>query len=368
MDLVPITIGIAAAAVAAAACRAGAYLGHRRATRLRTATGVGEATDRRHVPGWLVAAGALIAVAVVARHVGPVGADLVPYIVAGAVAFVAAGILRPVARWIGCRAVRVTESAFDERPYVTVNGGASIASEPVAPESARASDVIDESPADTRRSGRFVRGTIAATGYLARRPGLDHVVALAVAGIVIAGVATLAWTSGVTARHDRAAIELGADRVLTMAPVPPAHLVADVRAADPTGRYAMAVVVASATAAGGAVVAVDGQRLGAVVSGDVRSGPTGKQLAALLRPTSASPTEVTGATLQLNVITSSTVGAAASVAVLLRPPTRSHVASSSVPCVRVSTCTRRRRPARSVAPSWASRWPAILRRPSRLSR
>ena len=285
MDLAPITIGlgITAAAVAVVACRAGSTLGHRRATRLRTATGVGEATDRRQVPRWLVAAVVLTALAAVARHAGPVGADLVSYIVGAAVAFVAAGILRPVARWIGWRAVRVTESASDERPYVTVDGGASIVSDAAASESAGANDAVDTLPADAPRTGRFVRGTIAATGYLARRPGLDQVVALAVAGIVIAGAATLAWTSGVTARHDRAAIELGADRVLTVAPMLPARLVADVRAADPTGRHAMAVVVTSATPGGGAVVAVDAERLGAVVSGDVRSGPTGTHLAALLR-------------------------------------------------------------------------------------
>ncbi len=339
VDLVPITIGvgIASAAVAAAACQAGAWLGHRRAIGLGTATGFGGvtdlgsssdlhraagllgATDRRRAPGWLIAAGALIAVAVVARHVGSVSADLVPYIVAGAVALGAGGMLRPVARWIGFRAVRVTESAFDERSRVTVDGG-STASEAAARESTRADETVDEPPAAGRETGRFVRATIAATGYLARRPHLDHVVALAVAGIVIAGASTLAWTSGVIARHDRAAIELGADRVLTVAPIPPEGLVADVRAADPTGQYAMAAIVAPATAAGGAIVAVDGQRLGAVVAGGVRSGPTGKQLAALLRPRSVPPTEVTGTTLQLNVITSSTVGSAARVAVLLETP------------------------------------------------
>ena len=295
MDLVPITIGvgIASAAFALAACQTGAYLGHRRATGLRPATGSGRASDRRHVPGWIVAAGALVALAVVARHVGPVGADLVPYAVAGAVAFGAGGMLRPVARWIGCRAVRVTESAFDERPHVTVDGG-SAANEATTRESARANETVDEPPADVRETGRFVRGTIAAAGYLARRPDLDHVIALAVAGIVIAGASTLGWTSGVTARHDRAAIELGADRVLTVAPISPARLVAGVRAADPTGRYAMAAVVTSASAAGGAVVAVDGRRLGAVVSGGVRSGPTGKQLATLLRDAGVPISAITG--------------------------------------------------------------------------
>jgi hypothetical protein len=339
-DLVPITIGIgvASAAVAVAACWVAADLGNRGAARLRTATGflgptdlgpssglhwsigLGGATDGRRARGWLVAAGTLVLLAVGARHAGPVGANLVPYVVAGAIACCAGGMLRPVARWIGCRAVRVTEFALDERPYVTVDGGGSNASEATARDGVRVDAAVDVSAAAARGPGRFVRGTIAATGYLARRPDLDRVVALAVAGVVIAGAATFAWTSGATARRDRAAIELGADRVLTVAPVPPAHLMADVRAADPTGRYAMAAVVASGTASGGPVVAVDGQRLGAVVSGGVRSGPTGKQLAALLRPARVPPTEVAGATLQLNVITSSTVGAAARVAVLLETP------------------------------------------------
>ena len=295
MDLAPITIGLglASAAVAVAGCQTGAYLGHRHATGLRTATGFGGASERRHVPGWLVAVGALVALAVVARHVGPVGAALVPYVVATAVGVGAGGMLRPVARWIGCRAVRVTESTFDERPHVTVDSGESTASEDIARESTRANETIDDPPAGVRETGRFVRGTIAAAGYLARRPGLDHVVALAVAGLVIVGASTLAWTSGVTARHDRAAIELGADRVLTVAPISPARLVADVRSADPTGRYAMAAVVASGTATGRAVVAVDGQRLGAVVAG-VRSGPTGEHLAALLRVGGVPTPAITG--------------------------------------------------------------------------
>ncbi len=341
-DVVPITIGVgvASAAVAVAACRVAAYLGN-----LHWTIGVGAATDGRRARGWFVAAGALIALAVGARHAGAVGADLVPYVVAGAVGCCAGGMLRPVARWIGCRAVRVTELALDDRPSVTVDGGVGTAGEATARDGVRADDAVDASAGNARGTGRFVRGIIAATGYLARRPDLDRVVALAVAGIVIAGAATFAWTSGATARSDRAAIELGADRVLTVAPVPPAQLVADVRAADPTGRYAMAAVVASATASGGPVVAVDGQRLGAVVSGGVRSGPTGKQLAALLRPARLLPTVVTGATLQLNVITSSTVGAAARVAVLLETPDQvthrvefgplqpgAHVYAAAAPC------------------------------------
>jgi hypothetical protein len=316
-DLVPITIGlgIASAAVAVVACRVAAHVGNWHLT-----IGLGGATDGRRARGWLVAAGTFVVLGVGARHAGAVGADLVPYVLAGAVGCCAGAMLRPIARWIGCRAVRVTEFALDERPYVTVDGGVGNASEATVRDGVRGDNAVGASAANARGTGRFVRGTIAATGYLARRPDLDRVVALAVAGVAIAGAATLAWTSGATARSDRAAIELGADRVVTVAPVSPAHLVGDVRAADPTGRYAMAAVVTAATASGGPVVAVDGQRLGAVVSGGVGSGPTGKQLAALLRPVRLQPTEVTGATLQLNVITSSTVGAAARVAVLLQTP------------------------------------------------
>jgi hypothetical protein len=297
-DLVPVTIGlgVVSAAIAAAACTAGSYLGRRRTPlRLRTADGPGEATAPRRTRGWFGVAGGLVALAVAARHTGLVGADLVPYVAAGAVASVAAGALRPVARWIGFRAVRVTECVPEPILDVTVDGHVATAGEdPAYDGTVRADEDATEPTGDERRTGRFAWGTIAATGYLARRTDLDHVVALAVVGVALAGAATFAVTSGAVARHDRATVELGADRIVTVAPVSADRLTADVRAADPTGRYALATVVTPASAAGGAVVAVDGQRLAAVVAGGVRSGPTGAQLAALLRPKGLPPAAVTG--------------------------------------------------------------------------
>jgi hypothetical protein len=329
---VAVGTGIASAAVASLAYTAGIEFAHRRIGR-----GLAPGASRPRVRGWFVVAGVLIGVAVAIRHAGPVGADLVPYVVAGAIASGTAGELRPVARWIGWRAVRVTEAVPDRQLDVTVRS-----TDDERP--AGASEVADQPAVVAPSAGRFARAAIAAAGYLARRRDLDLIVALAVAAVVITGAATLTWTSGVTARHDRAAIELGADRVLTVAPIPPTRLIADVRAADPAGRFAMAAAIVPATGSSGTVVAVDGQRYAAVVAG-VRPGPTSRQLAALLRPKRMPATKVTGATMQLNVITSGAVGPAVTVAALLRAtdgvtrsvafgPLRSgeHVYAAAAPC------------------------------------
>jgi hypothetical protein len=296
--LVALGMGVASAAMALLACTAGIDLAQR-----RTGGGLAPGTSQQRVRGWFVVAGVFIGAAVALRHTTMVGADLVPYVMAGAVASAAAGALRPVARWIGWRAVRVTEVLPDRQLDVTVRSSDD-------DRAARTNEVADEVAEVERTTGRFARSVIAAAGYLARRRDLDLIVALVVAGVVIAGAAMLTWTSGATARHDRAAVELGADRVLTVAPIPSAQLMADVRAADPTGRYAMAAAIVPATGSSGAVVAVDGQRYAGVVAGGVRMGPTGRQLAALLRPKQKPLTDVTGGTRQLNAITSDGAGPA----------------------------------------------------------
>src|SRR6266545_2570831 len=100
--------------------------------------------------------------------------------------------------------------------------------------------------------------------YLARRPGLHRVAALLAVAVALLGTALLGWGGADRAAGDRAAQELGADRVLTVQAHSRAHLLAAVRAADPAGHGAMAVVQASANTAGRGALLVDTTRLAAV--------------------------------------------------------------------------------------------------------
>jgi hypothetical protein len=246
-----------------------------------------------------------VALAFAFEHVRT-AAVLVPACVAAAVALLAGALAGPVAYWIGVRAVRGSESPPDGRPEVSVSAD---------------EDAADRSSADLRPSPpssvRLVGGAAVACGYMVRRPGVDRLVAVAAAAVALAGAATFAWFAGVDARHDRAVLDLGAARVLTVAPVSeapvsdvpvskalvskalvseapvsgssvsPAALMTAVRDADPSGRYAMAVIVTRAhvdggSAAGAAIVAADTARLANVVPGGVGTGPTGAELAEIL--------------------------------------------------------------------------------------
>ncbi|MET7398947.1 hypothetical protein ABZS66_36260 [Dactylosporangium sp. NPDC005572] len=108
------------------------------------------------------------------------------------------------------------------------------------------------------------------------------------AATCVAALAAQDWAGAATARAERAAVELGADRVLRVAPVAPARLLAAVRAADPSGREAMAVVVTGAAGAA-PVVAVDSTRFAAVTGAPAEA----------LQGTAPAPLEFTGTALTL---------------------------------------------------------------------
>ncbi|GAA5182312.1 hypothetical protein GCM10023322_19040 [Rugosimonospora acidiphila] len=148
------------------------------------------------------------------------------------------------------------------------------------------------------RSGRL-RGVLIAT-YLARRPGLERLFALMAVAVAVAGYAALAWDTSSAARHDRAAQELGADRVLTVEPVGAGRLLTAVRGADPSGRYAMAAIQASTQSGVPAVLAVDTTRLAAVAAWNPRYGVAPGRLAAELHPPAPPPVFVAAPRLALN--------------------------------------------------------------------
>ena len=139
------------------------------------------------------------------------------------------------------------------------------------------------------RSGRTT-ALLTAT-YLARRGGLDRVVALLVISVTLTATATMAWHAADVAQHRRAAVEVGANEVIDVSDASPARLLTAVRAADPDGRYLMAVASATDLGSGTPVLAVDSPRLGAVLSAG--GWPAGNDIARLLRPAAPTPTRIT---------------------------------------------------------------------------
>ncbi|MBY8873019.1 hypothetical protein K7640_14380 [Micromonospora sp. PLK6-60] len=118
----------------------------------------------------------------------------------------------------------------------------------------------------------------------ARQPRLRPLIALLT---VVLGM--LAFTAGVRgvardAYADRAAVEVGADRVVGVEALSRRHLLDAVRATDPEGRFAMAAVQSAPQRAGMPVLAVSADRLAAVVPPHPAYGGTMADLAATLRP------------------------------------------------------------------------------------
>jgi hypothetical protein len=142
---------------------------------------------------------------------------------------------------------------------------------------------------------------------LARRPGARRLAAMVVTASALLVTATVGWSSAADARENRAAIELGAHRVVTVGAESATHLLTAVRAADPGGRNAMAVVVGGETTSPDAlpVLAVDSPRLAAVAAwptGDgAGRGADPGELAARLRPPTGAPTVSAGRAIELDL-------------------------------------------------------------------
>ena len=149
------------------------------------------------------------------------------------------------------------------------------------------------------RTGRL-RAAMTGT-YLARRSGMDRLFALLAIAVMVAGYAALEWGAATAARHDRAAQEVGAARVLTFDPVAPGQLLAAVRDADPSGRFAMAAVETTSHSGVRAVLAVDATRLASVASWTDRYGAGAAGVAGLLRPAAPAPVRVVAGTLAVRV-------------------------------------------------------------------
>ena len=142
---------------------------------------------------------------------------------------------------------------------------------------------------------------------LARRPGARRLAALVVTASALLVTATTGWAAAASARTDRAALELGAARVVTVDAESAAHLLTAVRAADPGGHNAMAVVVGRTTSSSDAlpVIAVDSPRLAAVAvwpgGGGAGQGIDVRDLAGRLRPATGAAIVAGGGAMELDL-------------------------------------------------------------------
>jgi hypothetical protein len=180
-------------------------------------------------------------------------------------------------------------------------------------------------PAVTRYAARALRRgrvDVALAAFpLSRRSGAHRLFALVVAAIAVIGYAAAAMDVAARGRAVQATIGTGADRVLTVEPVVRSRLLTAVRAADPDGRYAMAVVRLPGGGPGEPPgLAVDTTRLAAVATWP-GGGPAAGDTAAALRPAVPEPVVLPGQDVSLDVTTTGTTVA---------KPLRLSVALSSV--------------------------------------
>jgi hypothetical protein len=140
-------------------------------------------------------------------------------------------------------------------------------------------------------AGRLAVALVAAS--LARRTGSHRVFALVAVAVALVTTGFVGWDTDTRSAQQRAALETGADRVLTVEAPDTAQLLAAVRAADPTGTGAMAAVYLSGRTDPD-VLAVDSTRLGVVAGWRPEYGGGVDEVAATLRPSAPEPIVITG--------------------------------------------------------------------------
>jgi putative ABC transport system permease protein len=158
------------------------------------------------------------------------------------------------------------------------------------------------------RRGRTA--TALAALHLARRPGAQRLLVVLVAAVAMLGFAAAAVDVATQSRAVRAQVGTGASRVLSVAPVTRDQLLHAVRAADPDGRFAMAVATVPGGAPGEAPrLAVDATRLATVASWPAAAAPLpAAQVAARLHPPAPAPVVLRGQDIALDVTVSGAAG------------------------------------------------------------
>ena len=200
------------------------------------------------------------------------------------------------------------------------------------------------------RHGRPARALTAI--YLARRPGVHRLAALMIVTVALLGTSYVTWDAGVTAGRNRAELEVGADRVLTVRAENRLALLQAVRAADPSGKQAMAVVQ-SLRSAQDRVLLVDSPRLPAVAVWRPEYGMTAEQAAAALHPAAPAPIMVNGGELTFDLdvrITTSEVGRTLFFEAVLADPDGARLVARVGPLVAGAAVLKAQVPACTTAP------------------
>jgi putative ABC transport system permease protein len=150
----------------------------------------------------------------------------------------------------------------------------------------------------TRAIRRGRTGVALALLHLGRRRSGSRVLAMLIVAVGLIGFAAIAYDTGARARHEQVATQLGADRVVNVAPVAMRTLLNAARTVDPDGAYAMAVMPMTGRPANLPVLAVDTPRLRVAYLPD--GGVRDLDATRLLRPNVGQPIEVTGDSIELS--------------------------------------------------------------------
>lgn len=166
------------------------------------------------------------------------------------------------------------------------------------------------------RAGRLPVALVAAA--MARRAGTHRLfalvaVAVALATTAVVGVDTTGRTNG-----ERAELEAGADRVITVATTDGAQLLAAVRAVDPSGTAAMAAIHRPGSGDRPPTLAVDSTRLGVVTGWRDEYGGDIDDVAAALRPDTPGPVVLATSRLEVEAAAADPAGAVVWLGMLLQ--------------------------------------------------
>jgi hypothetical protein len=166
------------------------------------------------------------------------------------------------------------------------------------------------------RAGRVGLGLAAV--HLARRTSLPRVLTLVTLAVAVVTGAAISSGVALSAQRERAEVEVGADRVLTVQTTSGTTLLDAVRAADPSGRSAMAVV---RSLGGTPTLALDSTRLAAVVPWQAAYGlPDWATVARALQTGSAAPMSVHSGVLSVSAGWKPHPGSSATLAAVVAQP------------------------------------------------
>ncbi len=156
-----------------------------------------------------------------------------------------------------------------------------------------------------RRSARALgRGHAAgAAGWagVARRPGTARIASVLAVATCLLLVGVQAWTVAERNRYERSAAETGAEVVLQVRAPGHRALLDAVRAADPTGQYAMAAVEVTTSNQEARLLAVDAERADRVLAWGAPDAAPARSVSDVLRPPLPAPVRLGAGRLEVGI-------------------------------------------------------------------